>query len=334
MQATNLNNVESLGEQVGKLTWYHTIDFGNGIVTPGIYDHRPLLYHYGFPESLVGKTVLDIGTASGFFAFEFEKRGASKVVATDLPRWTDHDVSPEYRAQLSDEEFGSYLKDPFSLAQKALNSKVTKKEISIYEISPETVGEFDVVFCGSLLQHLTDPIKALFNIREVTREQAIVATMVDLLPSEEPRALLLNQVHEMSWWAPNLTCLVRMVKSAGFEHVEIVSTFNLVSVDGTINVPHAVIRAWVDWPEANASTGSSSAKNAVLAVLASRQADPAVLGPIPWWVLLRKAWEIMRQEGIKAFWKHRRVYARLCLKKLVVTMKHRLDRVEANLSDY
>jgi tRNA (mo5U34)-methyltransferase len=334
MQATNLGAVESLREQVSKLTWYHTIDLGNGIVTPGIYDHRPILYHYGLPESLVGKTVLDIGTASGFFAFEFEKRGASKVVATDLPRWTDHDVSPKYRAQLSNEEFESYLKDPFSLAKKVLNSKVVKKEISIYEISPETVGEFDVVFCGSLLQHLTDPVRALFNIREVTREQAIVATTIDLLPSEEPRALFLNQVHEMSWWAPNLACLVRMVESAGFDRVETVSTFNLVSVDGITNVPHVVIRAWVDWPGANASAGSSSSKNAVAAVLASRQADPAVLGPIPRWVLLRQAWEIVRQEGAKTFWKNRKVYARLCLKKLVVAVKHRLDRIEANLSDY
>jgi len=324
MQATDLNVVESLREKVNKLTWYHTIDLGDGIVTPGVYDHRPLLYHYGFPESLVGKTVLDIGTASGFFAFEFEKRGASKVVATDLPRWTDHDVSPKYRAQLSDEEFESYLKDPFSLAQKALNSKVVKKEISIYEISPETVGEFDVVFCGSLLQHLTDPVRALFNIREVTREQAIVATMIDLSPSEEPRALFLNQVHEMSWWAPNLACLVRMVESAGFDYVETVSTFNLVSVDGTINVPHAVIKGWVDWPDKIPPAGSSSSEKAVA----------AVLGPTPWRVLLRKAWEIMRQEGAKAFWKHRRVYTRLCLRKLVIAVKHRLDRIEANLSDY
>lgn len=227
-----------------------------------------------------------------------------------------------------------YLKDPFLLARKVLNSKVVKREISIYEISPETVGEFDVVFCGSLLQHLTDPVRALFNIREVTREQAIVATMIDLSPSEEPRALFLNQVHEMSWWAPNLTCLVRMVESAGFEHIEIVSTFNLVSVDGIINVPHAVSKAWVDWPDTNASADSSSSKNAVAAVLASRQADPAVLGPTSWWVLPRKAWGIVRQGGAKAFWKHRRVYARLCLKKLVVAVKHRLDRIEANLSDY
>jgi tRNA (mo5U34)-methyltransferase len=334
MQATGLNSVESLREQVNKLTWYHIIDLGNGIVTPGIYDHRPLLHHYGFPESLLGKTVLDIGTASGFFAFEFEKRGASRVVATDLPRWTDHDVSPKYRAQLSDEEFELYLKDPFLLAKNALNSKVVKREISIYEMSPETVGEFDLVFCGSLLQHLTDPIKALFSIREVTREQAIVATMIDLSPSEEPRALFLNQVHKMSWWAPNLTCLVRMVESAGFEHAEIVSTFNLVSVDGTINVPHAVIKAWVDWPDTNASAGSRSSKNAISAVLASRQTDSAALGPTSWWILLRKAWEIVRQEGAKAFWKHRKVYARLGVKKLVVAVKHRLDRIEANLSDY
>ena len=39
-----------------------------------------------------GMTVLDIGPAHGFFAFEFERRGAI-VTTAELPSWSEHDVS-------------------------------------------------------------------------------------------------------------------------------------------------------------------------------------------------------------------------------------------------
>src|SRR4051794_14553803 len=56
--------------------WYHTIDLGNGLLTPGTYDFREGLAGYGFEENLQGWKVLDIGPATGFFSFEFERRGA------------------------------------------------------------------------------------------------------------------------------------------------------------------------------------------------------------------------------------------------------------------
>src|SRR5262245_59022582 len=63
--------------------WYHCIDLGNGIVTDGDYDMTQYLAHYGFPDDLHGKRVLDVGRASGFFSFEFERRGAD-VTATEI----------------------------------------------------------------------------------------------------------------------------------------------------------------------------------------------------------------------------------------------------------
>src|SRR3990170_7920795 len=64
--------------------WYHTIDLGEGLVSPGIYDYRPTLHVFRFPEDMRGMTVLDVGSATGFFAFEFEKRGA-QVLSVELP---------------------------------------------------------------------------------------------------------------------------------------------------------------------------------------------------------------------------------------------------------
>ena len=50
-----------------------------GVVTPGLFDHRPLVPQYGLPESLSGKRALDVATFDGFWAFELERRGAEHL---------------------------------------------------------------------------------------------------------------------------------------------------------------------------------------------------------------------------------------------------------------
>lgn len=44
--------------------------------------------------------------------------------------------------------------------------------MSVYDLSAESVGTYDLVFCGSMLLHVTDPVRALWRIREVTRGTA------------------------------------------------------------------------------------------------------------------------------------------------------------------
>lgn len=62
---------------------YHQIDLGGGLVVKGEYDMTMYVDSYGIPADLSGRTALDIGTASGFFAFECARRGAS-VTAIDI----------------------------------------------------------------------------------------------------------------------------------------------------------------------------------------------------------------------------------------------------------
>lgn len=76
-------NVEELKEEVRKIKWWHKIDLGNGIVTRGIDDSARRLQQIKMPEDLRGMTVIDIGAWDGFFSFEAERRGASRVLATD-----------------------------------------------------------------------------------------------------------------------------------------------------------------------------------------------------------------------------------------------------------
>jgi tRNA (mo5U34)-methyltransferase len=159
--------------------WYHTIDLGNGLTSRGLYDHRPILHCYELPESLEGKTCLDVGTGDGFFAFEMERRGAARVVAMDIARCEDFDVLPQIRARMQLADEGPH-RFKFQMAHMMRHSRVEFKLCNVYDLSPETVGMFDVVFCGSLLLHLQNPLKALSNIRAVTREMAIIDTLVDV----------------------------------------------------------------------------------------------------------------------------------------------------------
>jgi tRNA (mo5U34)-methyltransferase len=241
------SRVEALRREMLTYEWYHTIDLGNGLVTPGEYDHAPLLGHYGIPDDLRGSTVLDIGPAHGFFAFEFEKRGAARVATAELPSWTDHDAGPLLKAQWQAEDASArYHVDTLGFAMAARQSKVERLYCNIYDLGPATTGRFDLVFCGSVLLHLTDPFRAMCAIRAATSRLAIVATGIDSADSSEARALFYGTADGQAFWMPNMACLERWALAAGFARVERVSTFVLASRGGRFQTPHGVIRAFVE----------------------------------------------------------------------------------------
>src|SRR5687767_2797399 len=156
--------------------WYHTIELGNGLVSRGAYDHRTIVDRYGIPKSLKGKTALDIGTFDGFWAFELERRGADRVVAIDVANIGGFDWLPAVRATLGP---AADRQSNFYMAHAMRRSKVERIVCSVYDLSPERVGTFDVVFCGDVLLHLHNPLGALINIHAVTKEIAVIQTSVD-----------------------------------------------------------------------------------------------------------------------------------------------------------
>jgi len=252
-------NREKLLADIRSLHWYHSLDLGDGIVTEGIYDHRPYLQYYGLPEDLNGKTALDIGAASGYFSFEMERRGA-KVTAIDLPAWFEHDFGPRYQPDQTPETGQRYLREPFRIAKKMLASRVKKVEMNAYDISPQTVGMFDLVFCGSLLLHLTDPIRALWRIQSVTRELAIIATVIHNDPDAGPLAAFAGHEAGFVWWLPNRAGLEAMAMSAGFTRAQVVSEFQLNYRGQETGPYHGVLHAWnteqpslivpeIEWPK-------------------------------------------------------------------------------------
>ena len=70
-------------------------------VTPGLYDYRATLDNFHFPENMEGMTVLDVGSATGFFAFEFERRGTLYVPPNCLRSATSRSLPRPERGKLA-----------------------------------------------------------------------------------------------------------------------------------------------------------------------------------------------------------------------------------------
>ena len=226
----------SLATEVERYPWYHTLELGDGVVTAGMFDHRPVLHHYPLPDDLSGKRCLDVGTMDGFWAFEMERRGAEEVVAVDAPDPMSLDWPVSLR-ESAEKTLDETKEERFALACRALDSRVQRVEQTVYELDPEELGSFDVVFCGDLLVHLRDPVGALERIRGVCAGSAIVANpiarfgVLDRVRGGLPLAQL-DGVDEFGWWTTNLAGLVRMVQAAGFAHVEASRPFKLAYASG------------------------------------------------------------------------------------------------------
>lgn len=187
--------------------WWHSIDLGGGRITQGVRTPEDLQSSYAnfkLPQDLSGKRVLDIGCWDGFFSFEAERHGA-QVVAIDCWR-------PE----------------KFFEARQALNSRVEFHEMSVYELSRENLGVFDIVFFMGVLYHLQHPLLSLQRVCEVTGDIAIIGSYIidNILDTGTP-VMEFYPIDELggqydNWWGPNTECLVKMTQTAGFAQTELI----------------------------------------------------------------------------------------------------------------
>ncbi len=199
-----MDNAE-IRDQIIKVNWYHRIGLGNGIITPGIDNSRERLDALELPDSLRGRTVLDVGAWDGFFSFEAERRGAARVLATDSFCWGGG---------------GWGTKEGFDTARRILESRVEDLEIDVMELSPETVGVFDVVLFVGVLYHMRHPLLALERVAAVTADQLILDTHTAMTEETRPLMLLypdseLNN-DATNWWGANPSAIEAMLRDVGF----------------------------------------------------------------------------------------------------------------------
>ena len=140
--------------------WWHAIDVGDGIVTPGSCGVAYQQFIWNTLEMLADMTrlrVLDVGTYDGFFAFECERRGA-EVVAVDM-------VPEDCRC--------------FALAKRLLGSRVRYLQMSVYDLDEQRLGgQFDLVLFLGVYYHLRHLLTALDNLWAITRGEMRIETHI------------------------------------------------------------------------------------------------------------------------------------------------------------
>jgi tRNA (mo5U34)-methyltransferase len=236
---------DELREYVGRMGWYHQIDLGNGVLTPGMKSQRDIareweLFALG---DLTGKSVLDIGGVDGAYAFLAERNGADRVAVLDHYLWaTDPDhYARIYHAHIeagmippAPHESEAWHQDTlparwrFDTARQALHSRVEGIVQDFTECDLAAVGQWDIVAYLGVLYHMPDPVRVLRRVAAVTRDQAIIETEAMFIRGH-PEALWRFFPHgelnhdRSNWWVPNIDALLGLVGAAGFSNAEVLA---------------------------------------------------------------------------------------------------------------
>ena len=205
--------MSGLAEAVSRYEWFHSIDLGGGVTTPGSKSpeiHRKEAAAFFGPVKIEGTSVLDIGAWNGVYSFEAKRRGAARVVASDSYCWGH----PRFRGR-----------ETFDLARSALGLEVDALDVDAMELSPAQHGSFDVVLFAGVLYHLKNPVEGLEIAASMAREVLIVETHGDLNHVDRPAAAFypggeLNG-DRTNWWGPNIPWVISMLKNCGFVHVDV-----------------------------------------------------------------------------------------------------------------
>jgi tRNA (mo5U34)-methyltransferase len=259
--ADRAEELESLVASVP--VWYHAIELGDGLVTPGIRGWT--MESLQVPD-LTGKSVLDIGAWDGYFSFEAERRGASRVVALDhyvwsldLAGWEAHQAERKAQGALPQPAHrvpGLWQPDElpgkrgFDVAHQALDSKVEAVVGDFMEMDLTELGAFDVVLYLGVLYHMENPMAAMRRLRSVTEELAVIESEAMALAGEGTRRLAEFfpgaelAADPSNWWSPNREALLGLCQAAGFAEAEIATTSGHLPPDqGGLSRFRAVVHA-------------------------------------------------------------------------------------------
>jgi SAM-dependent methyltransferase len=254
--------------------WYHTIELPGSLLTPGLYDFRETLPRFPFPRDMTGMRVLDVGSATGFFAFEFAKRGAH-VVSVDLPslyaldRFPGQDIEQtiakigemivpktmraagelgEYVKNYTSEQLYFYLLDgPFTVCGKLLGLTIERCYSTVYDLSAaNTGGNFDLAFMGDILVHTLNPLQALAAVAPLCRSLILTQIMPECKDGKPGMDYIggdSRESDEVSWWLMNKPCLTAILKKLGFANVEDAGTFSGVLLPSGFEFERTILRA-------------------------------------------------------------------------------------------
>jgi len=198
-----------LRRQVEALKWFHQIDFGNGLISPGTIERSKIEQCSNIVFSRVnvsGKSVLDIGCWDGAYSIEAMQRGASRVLATD--HWVWHN---------------GYDRTCFDLARAHLAPSIEAMDVDVADLSAERLGRFDVVLFMGVFYHLRHPFQTLERVAKLARECLVVESRLVQTLTRRPMMRFYPRSEldgdPTNWWAPNRACVEATLRDLGFRRI-------------------------------------------------------------------------------------------------------------------
>ena len=211
---------KTIAEGIERLQpWFHNIDLAGQDTDPNNPDHpraRWKVIHADFPGQMQGKTVLDLGCASGYFSLELSALGA-RVLAVD---WEERAI-----AQVS-------------FAAEVLGLDIECRLQNIYEFVLANDQVFDYVLFMGVFYHLRHPLLVTDQLARMTREalffQTVLSNHEDTVDPELPdnfsdRSLLATPGFPAmyflerrfggilnNWFVCNESAVRAMLRSSGF----------------------------------------------------------------------------------------------------------------------
>jgi len=216
-KAANLTHGDLIEKVKSFEYWHYPFDLGNGVIISTDYSKEKLdLRNFIWPAvldlcggCLKRLRVLDVGCNAGFWSLEAHRSGAQYVLGID--------ARPVHIQQ------AQLVRDALGISPEQL----AFREMSVYDLSPKSVGKYDLCLLLRVLQHLRSPLLALEKLREVCKAYLVIdVKMVRIdwpvlyLKGEDPDGLL-EGIDGLAA-KPSRSAVKLMLNRSGFADVKMI----------------------------------------------------------------------------------------------------------------
>lgn len=221
--------------RVEECYFYHTMDIPGIGVVQGQWDLRSAEQSYLGGIPLAGRSVLEIGTASGHLAFWMEQQGAT-VTAFDLDQHQNWDLVPfagldQEVEHLKRKTAVELINNSWWFARERFGSSARCVYGTVYELGGVT-ERFDIVAMNSVLLHLRDPFLALQRAAALSHDTIVVTDVAEHrffgynpLPGGHMGLYFLPRAEGQGptdcWWCVPETTVVEFLRILGFPNIEV-----------------------------------------------------------------------------------------------------------------
>lgn len=220
--------------------FYHSVGLSPQGLVRGFWDLRPTVEAYLGGFDFAGKSVLEVGPASGFLSFHMERAGAAvTAIEPAMARLWDAAPVPGFDYTAWREEFGAAIRgvrNSFWYLHHHYHSSVRLLEADPEHLGADA-GDFDVGLFAAVLLHCRSPMSILEGCARRVRQTVIVTELYDAALGELPVCHLLprpNVAQVDTWWALSPAFVVNALALLGFPHARVTTHHHKRETDGAM----------------------------------------------------------------------------------------------------